>query len=328
MSPLSVLIMGQSPEENGLIKSYLRECVLNAYAVSEAFTIDEGLRKIHEIHFDVVMMDLSVKGNFTFDNLCRLQKVFPALPVVAITDAMDHDNARRVLQHGAQEFLEKNTIHPAMLDRVIMFSMERMQFKTHLKKQESQLIALTKNNRDGMVIVDQKNVIHFCNPAAEAILHPMGIGGVGYSFPWSLSKFSTFTKNVQRKNDTLILEIHNTPIPWEDETMHLVTLRDVTTVVHAEKAQREAEALKGMKEMAAGIAHEFSQPLQVLSGTLEIMGAMGVTEERIQKCRAMSEKIVHLVNALRDLTHIRKRDYLNYQIMDIQGSSKKPLNVQ
>ncbi|RMH60268.1 MAG: hybrid sensor histidine kinase/response regulator [Calditrichaeota bacterium] len=325
MVPVSVLILGQCPEENNLLKSYLSDSSWHSYAVTDAFDIDEGLHHISEIHFDVILLDLSVKGGFTLSELNRLQNNHPEIPVVAITDGVDEATAREVLQHGAQDYLERSTIHSQMLDRVIAFSMERIQYKNRLRKKEKQLITITQNNRDGMVIVDEHNHIHFINPAAEAMLYPLTSD---QHFPWALKNRSTFTKTIQKDAAQQILEIHATPIEWEDKIMRLVTLRDVTATTQAENLKKETDDLKKLKDMAAGIAHEFSQPLQVLTGTLEIMEQAGHQPERIAKCRLMSERIVSLVNALRDITHIRMRDYLDYQIMDIRASSEKPLNLQ
>ncbi len=328
MSPLSILIMGQSPEENRQLIAALRELEPNRFTISEVCCIDDGLKKIKEIAFDLIFIDMSAIGRFNMDHLEKVTAGSPYTPVVAITDVPDDKKALEVLKHGAQDFIDRSSINKSMLNRIIHYSIERLNYKRKLQKREEQLLTIAHNNHDGMVIVDREQRIHYTNPAAEAVLYAQGCTGTGGLFPWSLEEGNTFTRNISSGSQEAYLEIHISPISWNNEVMSLVTLRDISAGEKAKKLKKETEELKMVKEMAAGIAHEFSQPLQVLSGTLEMMDVDGPTPQRIEKCKKMNQRIVGLVESLRDLTHICKRDYLDYKIMNIKASGEKPMPLQ
>ncbi len=328
MSPLSILILGQSPEENHQFMARLRGLEQNHFTLSEVRCINDGLKKVREIAFDLIFIDMSANGRFGLEHLKRLTGETPYTPVIAITDIPNEKKALEVLKHGAQDFIDRSSINGSMLNRVIHYSIERLNYKSRFQKQEEQLLTITQNNHDGMVIVDHDRYIHFSNPAAEAILYTQGSTGVGGRFPWSLEEGNTFNKNISVNNNEICLEIHISPISWNNEIMSLITLRDISASEKAKKLKHETEELKMVKEMAAGIAHEFSQPLQVLSGTLEMMEVDGPTPQRIEKCKKMNQRVVDLVGSLRDLTHIRKRDYLDYKIMNIKASGEKTFSVQ
>ena len=89
-----------------------------------------------------------------------------------------------------------------------------------------------------------------------------------------------------------------------------------------EKLEQQAAALEEIKQLAGGIAHEFSQPLQVLSGSLEMMHISGPDMKRVKKCEEMVSKINALVSNLRDIVQIEKKPYLNTEIIDLEASSK------
>ncbi|HED11789.1 MAG TPA: hypothetical protein ENJ10_13940, partial [Caldithrix abyssi] len=69
MSPLSILIMGQSPEENRKLIAALRDLEQNRFTISEVCCIDDGLKKIKEIAFDLIFIDMSAIGRFGLDHL-------------------------------------------------------------------------------------------------------------------------------------------------------------------------------------------------------------------------------------------------------------------
>ncbi len=328
MSPLSILIMGQSSVENLKLKSWLREFEKETFTIGEVHCLTEGLKKVREVAFDIIFIDMSSTGGFTLEHLKNLTATAPHTPVVAITDNPDTEKALSVLKNGAQDYIDRSSINREMLHRIIHYSIERLNYKSRFQKQEEQLLTITQNNRDGMVIVDHDRFIHFSNPAADAILYTQGSAGIGGRFPWSLEEGNTFNKNISVNHNEICIEIHVSPISWNGEIMSLVTLRDISASEKAKKLKHETEELKMVKEMAAGIAHEFSQPLQVLSGTLEMMEVDGPTPQRIEKCKKMNQRVVDLVSSLRDLTHIRKRDYLDYKIMNIKASGEKSLAIQ
>lgn len=109
-----------------------------------------------------------------------------------------------------------------------------------------------------------------------------------------------------------------------DEIMFFVCMRiDDLEKKKAEKAQARADTLKSVQELAGGIAHEFSQPLQVLSISMALMEKEVGTSEYFAKADKMINRIIKLVDNLKSITSIRQQEYLSTKIMDIKASSDK-----
>ena len=92
----------------------------------------------------------------------------------------------------------------------------------------------------------------------------------------------------------------------------------------AEKARRETESLKHTKELAAAIAHEFSQPLQALSNYYELMSAGVIKKEYIEKIGKQIQRIAELTKSLRNITGLQKKEYVDTHILDLTRSSDRP----
>ena len=123
----------------------------------------------------------------------------------------------------------------------------------------------------------------------------------------------------KNKNDHLYVE-RLMIIPYKnikDQITHYIGLRIDDT------DRRKAEALKNIKELAGGIAHEFSQPLQVLTISLSMLETKMSGNDLFIRIQRMVNKIVSLVTNLKNITELKQQDYLDTQILDLQGSSHK-----
>lgn len=85
--------------------------------------------------------------------------------------------------------------------------------------------------------------------------------------------------------------------------------------------RRRADTLQHIKELAGGVAHEFSQPLQVLTIMTSLLEMNPERLDYVEKLQTSVKKISNLVNALKNITELKKRDYFSGQILDLTGSS-------
>lgn len=93
--------------------------------------------------------------------------------------------------------------------------------------------------------------------------------------------------------------------------------------IQAKKALYKASTLKNVQQLAATVCHEFSQPLQTLSGCLSLLEKEH-DKKYIEISQKMISKITQLLAQLRDITDIKKQKYLSSQIIDLKASSKHP----
>jgi len=91
----------------------------------------------------------------------------------------------------------------------------------------------------------------------------------------------------------------------------------------SEILRREATALQHIKELAAAVAHEYSQPMQVLKVYLGLLKDGVQKKEYAEKCYNQLIRLESLTNHLRNITGIQKKEYLDSKILDIVGSGNK-----
>ena len=95
-----------------------------------------------------------------------------------------------------------------------------------------------------------------------------------------------------------------------------------------QKRLLEIENLKSVQELAAGVAHEFAQPLQALTNYLNLLKFERDDSPYIDKCMDMVARISDLTTNLRHLTSLERKEYIDSEIMDLKASSTKNKKVE
>jgi len=80
---------------------------LEGYSVESAATADQGLARIGERPFDLVLLDLALPDRNGIDLLAELHAHDPELSVIMITAYGTVENAVKAMQAGATNFVQK-----------------------------------------------------------------------------------------------------------------------------------------------------------------------------------------------------------------------------
>lgn len=107
----------------------------------------------------------------------------------------------------------------------------------------------------------------------------------------------------------------------------VVVLSDLTEKNRAARDRLQKEKLEGVLETAGGVCHEFNQPLQALSGYLEILSAKAGSQhngaQHIEKALAQIERMRSITAKLQSITHYETMEYADKtKIIDINKSSQ------
>jgi len=84
---------------------------------------------------------------------------------------------------------------------------------------------------------------------------------------------------------------------------------------------KQAEVLRTVQELAGSIAHEFSQPLQVLTLYYGLMEKQPHRTDFFAKSKLMIDRISNLVHKLKSITRLEKQDYAGTQILNLHASA-------
>ncbi|HSQ41049.1 MAG TPA: response regulator [Fibrobacteraceae bacterium] len=100
----NILIMEDSVALLKLTQAILEK---NGYSVDIATDGKQGLQKVYNQHFDLVLVDLMMPVMDGFEVIERLHTEFPSLPLISFSAHPAHLVEKKALSLGAHEFLQK-----------------------------------------------------------------------------------------------------------------------------------------------------------------------------------------------------------------------------
>jgi len=133
----------------------------------------------------------------------------------------------------------------------------------------------------GIITADNKGVITSFNKAAEKISGYLG--GVAHGkhiydlfpgFKESDERNMRYVTDLARQDGRRIPVGYSWArlnMPGEDEDSRVYTMQDLTNIRNMERKVMQAEKMAAVGEMAAGIAHEFRNPLAAISGAAQVL---------------------------------------------------------
>jgi DNA-binding NarL/FixJ family response regulator len=127
MDKISILIVEDNPGDIVLIREYLAEKPAFRHHIMEAATLAAAMELLGGTDFDVVLLDLSLPDSSGLDTVRTIVTRFPDIAVVVLTGLQNDDIAFQAVRYGAQDYLEKQLLSPALLYKSIMYAIERKQ---------------------------------------------------------------------------------------------------------------------------------------------------------------------------------------------------------
>lgn len=106
-----ILIVEDEPFLRRIISEHLRE---SGYLVTEAVDGEEGLKKLQEEQFDLVLLDLLLPGMDGFELLAQLKKEekLNKIPVLILSNLGQREEIEKGLSLGAADYLIKAHVTP------------------------------------------------------------------------------------------------------------------------------------------------------------------------------------------------------------------------
>lgn len=130
---LRVLVIDDSDADARLIHAMLARSVAERFEVEAETTLEQGIRRLDEERFDVVLLDLSLPESTGLETFRRIHEHQPQTAVVVLTGLDDDDLARRAVSDGAQDFLVKGRFDRGGLVRALRYAVERNQLVAELR---------------------------------------------------------------------------------------------------------------------------------------------------------------------------------------------------
>ncbi len=127
---IRVLLIEDNPLHARMLRGFLDDIRNPRFPVEWADSLSEGLERVRDESFDVVLLDLVLPDSQGLDTFVRWSTNAPHLPVVVLTGLDDMSLATRAVEHGAQDYLLKNQINGALLSRSLRYAVERVRARS------------------------------------------------------------------------------------------------------------------------------------------------------------------------------------------------------
>lgn len=132
---LRVLLIEDNPTDALLLKEQFAAWRDAEFVVDHVDRLADGLNRLaaNPEAFDVLLLDLALPDSQGIQTFIRLRQQAPGLPVVVLTALEDEEAGFRAVQEGAQDYLLKRHIQPALLGRAVRYAIERVQLQRQLE---------------------------------------------------------------------------------------------------------------------------------------------------------------------------------------------------
>ena len=134
---IRVLLIEDDQADAFLIKEMLLEPAAGYAVIQHVIRLDEGLRRVAEGAYDLIISDLGLPDSQGMDTVKALVSAARRIPIVVMTGLADHEVGLEAVNAGAQDYLIKGQVTGEMLVRSIRYAIERKR----IENEKEQVIA-------------------------------------------------------------------------------------------------------------------------------------------------------------------------------------------
>ncbi len=132
--PSSILLIESDPAAAAHFEELLRGESSHSLEVMVAERLSIGLARLAEGGIDVVVLELSLPDGNGIENVERVRKHGPDVPLIVLTEIDDEGTALQSVRAGAQDYLVKGRITRDGVTRAIRYAEERHRMQAALRE--------------------------------------------------------------------------------------------------------------------------------------------------------------------------------------------------
>ncbi len=133
---LKVLLIEDNPGDVRLIREMLVDAKYASFTVDSVDRLRDGLARLTETDFDVVLLDLSLPDSIGLETFVTFHSAAEDLPIVVLSGLNDETTAVECVNAGAQDYLIKGDVTSQLLIRSLRYAVAR----GSLERERSQLL--------------------------------------------------------------------------------------------------------------------------------------------------------------------------------------------
>ena len=152
--PLHVLLVEDDPTDVRLLQKAFADVPTMACVVTPVARLAEGLTRLTERPFHVVLLDLHLPDSQGVQTCSTMAGQAPGIPIIVLMGIADELLAASALRAGAQGYLIKGQVDAPLLGRAIRAAIESQRTVTALHDSERQYRRLFETAHDGILLLE------------------------------------------------------------------------------------------------------------------------------------------------------------------------------
>ena len=237
------------------------------------------------ILYDANLQQLTLDRAIAFSSDSNLQ-----IPLLVVNGESSIPQAVAAIKAGAANYLASAVL--SELPQAIIEARSQPNYfcLQSLCKEHSdlQLQKLISENADGIIVVGERGIVQFVNPAALEMLGKSREKLLGEALGFPVVNGDYLEVDIPiNKHKTLVAQMRVSQIQWQGENACVVSLRDITPLKQAEteriKLLDKAQAANRAKdEFLAILSHELRTPLNPIVGWSQLLVRGGLSEAQMK----------------------------------------------
>jgi diguanylate cyclase (GGDEF)-like protein len=131
---IELLLIEDNPEDMFLTKRMLEKAEHTSFHISYADSLAKGIERAAQSALDVILSDLNLPDSPDVETFFRLKLQVPEIPIVVLSGFADEAMSLKAVREGAQDYLIKGQINNIVLERSLLYAIERKRAEETIKK--------------------------------------------------------------------------------------------------------------------------------------------------------------------------------------------------
>jgi PAS domain S-box-containing protein len=130
--PVKVLVIDASPRETAELRQKLAGAKRAVFSVDTAEDVSHALELLNGHRYEAILVQLSASEISSPTTLAQLQSKAVEVPILAMSRIDDEAKALEIVRAGAQDYLLKDRLTSAALERILLYCIERQRARTRV----------------------------------------------------------------------------------------------------------------------------------------------------------------------------------------------------
>lgn len=260
-----LLLVEDNPADAELVREMLDWPGMPArYAVRHATRLADAISILRTESVAVVLTDLRLPDCSGLECVHALLKISRACPIIVLSGVSDETLELSCIDAGAQDYLNKEELRPAMLRRTIDRSISRLKEVRATEALRRQFEHLVGSIPDAVVVTDRRGTVLFGNDAALSLFGRGREEFVGSRFGLELKDGPVSELRIPGSNERRACDVHVVNCEWNGAPARLALIHDMTEQKRLDDHLKHAQKMEAIGLIAGGVAHDFNNLLAIM----------------------------------------------------------------